>query len=119
MPDSTGVQNKMEEITTFDAIVVGSGISGGWAAKELCEKGLKTLVLERGRNVEHIKDYPTANTPIWDFKLRGALPKKYWTQILISAGLPDMMPQQRISLSKMQTILTYRKNLLNGYVVTR
>ncbi|WP_447642362.1 MULTISPECIES: GMC oxidoreductase [Chitinophagaceae] len=76
MPDSTGVQNQMEEITTFDAIVVGSGISGGWAAKELCEKGLKTLVLERGRNVEHIKDYPTANTPVWDFKLRGAVPKK-------------------------------------------
>ena len=45
---------------TFDAIVIGSGMSGGWAAKELCEKGFKTLVLERGRNVEHIKDYPTA-----------------------------------------------------------
>ena len=40
---------------TYDAIVIGSGISGGWAAKELCEKGLKTLVLERGRNIEHIK----------------------------------------------------------------
>ncbi len=40
----------------YDAIVIGSGISGGWAAKELCEKGLKTLVLERGRNVEHIKN---------------------------------------------------------------
>ncbi len=45
---------------TFDAIVIGSGISGGWAAKELCEHGLKTLVLERGRDVKHIKDYPTA-----------------------------------------------------------
>ena len=42
----------------FDAIVVGSGISGGWAAKELCENGLKTLVLERGRMVKHIEDYP-------------------------------------------------------------
>ena len=42
--------------THFDAIVIGSGISGGWAAKELCEKGLKTLVIERGRKVEHIKD---------------------------------------------------------------
>ncbi len=41
----------------FDAIVIGSGISGGWAAKELCEKGLKVLMLERGKNVEHIKDY--------------------------------------------------------------
>ena len=43
----------------YDAIVVGTGISGGWAAKELCENGLKTLVLERGRMVKHIGDYPT------------------------------------------------------------
>jgi choline dehydrogenase-like flavoprotein len=55
---------------TFDAIVVGSGISGGWAAKELCEKGLRTLVLERGRNVEHIRDYPTASLNPWDFEYR-------------------------------------------------
>jgi choline dehydrogenase-like flavoprotein len=55
----------------YDAIVIGSGITGGWAAKELSEKGLKTLVLERGRNVEHIKDYPTANMPPWEFKHRG------------------------------------------------
>src|SRR5690606_30297663 len=52
----------------YDAIVIGSGISGGWAAMELCKKGLKTLVLERGRNVEHIKDYPTANLSPWEFK---------------------------------------------------
>ena len=52
----------------FDAIVVGTGISGGWAAKELTEKGLKTLVLERGRMVSHIDDYPTANMDPWDFK---------------------------------------------------
>ena len=56
---------------TFDAIVIGSGITGGWAAKELCEKGLKTLVLERGRNVEHVKDYPTTSTPPWEFAHRG------------------------------------------------
>ena len=56
---------------TYDAIVVGSGISGGWAAKELCEKGLKTIVLERGRNVEHVKDYTTANWDPWNFKYRG------------------------------------------------
>ncbi len=55
----------------FDAIVVGSGISGGWAAKELCEAGLKTLVLERGRDVQHIKDYPTANLAPWEFPHRG------------------------------------------------
>jgi len=53
---------------TYDAIVVGSGISGGWAAKELTEKGLKTLVLERGPMVRHIEDYPTATTDPWDFK---------------------------------------------------
>jgi choline dehydrogenase-like flavoprotein len=55
---------------TYDAIVIGSGISGGWAAKELCEKGLKTLVLERGRDVEHLKDYPTAMKNPWDFEHR-------------------------------------------------
>jgi choline dehydrogenase-like flavoprotein len=57
--------------TTFDAIVIGTGISGGWAAKELCEGGLKTLVLERGRNVEHITDYPTADKDIWELPFRG------------------------------------------------
>jgi len=55
----------------YDAIVIGTGISGGWAAKELCENGLKTLVLERGRMVEHIKDYPTMNMDPWDFAHRG------------------------------------------------
>jgi choline dehydrogenase-like flavoprotein len=59
---------------TFDAIVVGSGMSGGWAAKELAEKGLKTLVLERGRDVKHLKDYPTTNMPPWEFEHRGQLP---------------------------------------------
>lgn len=56
---------------TFDAIVIGSGISGGWAAKELTEKGLKTLVLERGRDVKHLKDYPTTNKMPWEFDHRG------------------------------------------------
>ncbi len=59
---------------TYDAIVIGSGISGGWAAKELCDKGLKTLVLERGRNIEHLKDYPTATKNPWEFPHRGQLP---------------------------------------------
>lgn len=57
---------KAKQQNTYDAIVVGTGISGGWAAKELTEKGLKTLVLERGRNVEHIKDYPTTNLNPWE-----------------------------------------------------
>jgi choline dehydrogenase-like flavoprotein len=60
---------------TYDAIVVGSGISGGWAAKELTEKGLKVLLLERGRNLEHIKDYTHALTPPWEIPHRGARPK--------------------------------------------
>lgn len=59
---------------TYDVIVVGSGASGGWAAKEFCEKGLKTLVLERGRDVKHIKDYPTASKAPWDMEYRGTLP---------------------------------------------
>jgi len=58
---------------TYDAIVVGSGISGGWAAKELTEKGLKTLLLERGRNIEHVKDYTTAMKAPWEFKHRGRI----------------------------------------------
>jgi choline dehydrogenase-like flavoprotein len=53
---------KAKKANTYDAIVVGSGISGGWAAKELTEKGLTVLMLERGRNIEHVKDYATANT---------------------------------------------------------
>ena len=56
---------------TYDAIVIGSGISGGWAAKELTEKGLKTILLERGQNVEHVKDYVNANKNPWDFPHRG------------------------------------------------
>ena len=51
----------------FDAIVIGTGISGGWAAKELCESGLKTLVLERGHMLKHVEDYKTANMESWDF----------------------------------------------------
>jgi choline dehydrogenase-like flavoprotein len=67
------------QTASFDAIVIGSGISGGWAAKELCERGLKTLVLERGRDVRHIKDYPTMSLRPWDLDLRGANPRE-WEQ---------------------------------------
>lgn len=62
---------------TFDAIVIGSGISGGWAAKELTEKGLKTLVLERGQDVKHIVDYPTTNLMPWEFEHRGQLSPEF------------------------------------------
>jgi len=59
---------------TFDAIVIGSGISGGWAAKEFTEKGLKTLVLERGRDVKHVVDYPTTNLYPYELEHRGEVP---------------------------------------------
>lgn len=62
-----------EKENTYDAIVVGTGISGGWAAKELTEKGLKTLVLERGRPVQHVVDYPTMTKDPWQFENAGRL----------------------------------------------
>jgi choline dehydrogenase-like flavoprotein len=71
MPDdSLHVNNKAVKQNTYDAIVIGSGISGGWAAKELCEKGLKVLMLERGRDFQHIKDYETTGKNPWDFEHR-------------------------------------------------
>src|SRR5688572_19586333 len=72
MNDSKKVNFNIEAkgLNTYDAIVVGSGISGGWAAKELCEKGLKTIVLERGRDVKHIEDYPTAHLHPWELPHR-------------------------------------------------
>jgi len=66
-----------KEQNTYDAIVIGSGISGGWAAKELCDKGLKTLVLERGRSVVHNQDYPTATKNPWEFSHRGQLTQAF------------------------------------------
>jgi len=74
--DTLNVNNKGVAQNTYDAIVIGSGISGGWAAKELCEHGLKTLVLERGRNVVHLKDYPTATKNPWDFPHRQQLTRE-------------------------------------------
>ena len=73
---------------TYDAIVIGSGISGGWAAKELTEKGLKTLVLERGRDVKHVVDYPTTNMMPYEFKHRNEIPlaKREANPILSRAG---------------------------------
>ncbi len=69
-----GDNNDTIKNRTFDAIVIGSGISGGWAAKELTEKGLKTLVVERGRQVKHLVDYPTTNMNPWEFEHRNQLP---------------------------------------------
>jgi choline dehydrogenase-like flavoprotein len=78
--DTLRINNKAMAQNSFDAIVVGSGISGGWAAKELCEKGLKTLVLERGRQVEHNKDYPTANKTVWQMDHRGQITTQMKTE---------------------------------------
>src|SRR6476469_3780993 len=72
MPGDPILNIKAKQKNTYDAIIVGSGISGGWAAKELCEKGLKVLLLERGRNVVH-GDYPTATKDPWDFPHRLSL----------------------------------------------
>ncbi len=83
----------MNKEDQYDAIVVGTGISGGWAAKELCEKGLKTLVLERGRMVNHITDYTTANLDTWDFPYKNELSeedkKKYHKQLRVNWAPKD------------------------------
>jgi len=76
----------------YDAIVIGTGITGGWAAKELCEKGLKTLVLERGRMVKHIVDYPTMYKDPWDFTYKGKLTqeeKKHQLKQTRTGYVPD------------------------------
>src|SRR3978361_2019852 len=70
--DTVNINGKAKIDNTYDAIVIGSGISGGWAAKELTERGLKTIMLERGRDFEHIKDYKTANYAPWEFEHHGA-----------------------------------------------
>ena len=78
------LNTKAKKQNTYDAIVVGTGISGGWAAKELTEKGLKTLVLERGRMVEHLTDYPTMNKAPWELpyndRLTAEESKDYYVQ---------------------------------------
>ncbi len=76
MGDTLHINSGGVQQNTYDAIVIGSGISGGWAAKELCDHGIKTLLLERGKNVVHLKDYPTATMAPWDFPHRGQMPLK-------------------------------------------
>lgn len=79
--------------SVYDAIVVGTGISGGWAAKELCEKGLKTLVLDRGRMVKHVENYPTMHDDPWDYPFKGELTReekaKYHKQIRVGWAPKD------------------------------
>ena len=94
MPDAIEAANlsaKGKKSHTFDAIVVGSGITGGWVAKELCEKGLKTLVLERGRSIDPSKDFQTAMKESWELPNRGELTPKFRDEnpILAQVGVLD------------------------------
>jgi choline dehydrogenase-like flavoprotein len=73
--DTVNVNNKAQAKNTYDAIVIGSGISGGWAAKELTERGLKTIMLERGRNFEHLKELMNQSWIIGQMILMHRIPK--------------------------------------------
>jgi choline dehydrogenase-like flavoprotein len=99
---------------TYDAIVIGSGISGGWAAKELTGKGLRTLVLERGRDVRHVVDYPTTMLQPWEFEHRGQLPYEVKQENPIVSKCYAFMKAQRSFLPKIKNILMYKKSLLIG-----
>jgi choline dehydrogenase-like flavoprotein len=88
------IGHSSKEKSSYDAIVIGSGISGGWAAMELCKKGMKTLMLERGRDVQHIKDYPTANLNPWDFEYRLNHTQKEYEQNPIQSFVSDAADQQ-------------------------
>ncbi|MFO1466255.1 MAG: GMC family oxidoreductase [Steroidobacteraceae bacterium] len=93
--------------TDFDAIVVGSGITGGWAAKELCERGLKVLVLERGRMVEHGRDYPTEHLPPWKIPSRNLADRPLYDS--------DYPIQQRARGFDFTTLHFWNNDRLNPY----
>lgn len=100
----------MSNTTQFDAIVVGSGITGGWAAKELCEKGLKVLVLERGRNVEHGKDYSTEHMPPWNMPNRNLPDRDLYAS--------DYYVQRNARGFDSTTLRYFNNDRLNPYVQT-
>ena len=95
--------------TDFDAIVIGSGISGGWAAKELTEKGLKTLVLERGREIEHIRDYQGEHQPSWRYEFRNYGDRKVYER--------DYPIQSSFGWFEEQNRQFWNNDRLNPYVV--
>lgn len=97
--------------TDFDAIVVGSGISGGWAAKELTENGLKTLVLERGREIEHISDYQGEHQPPWHYKFRHYGDRKLYER--------DYPIQSRFGWFDEHNRQFWNNDRLNPYVVDK
>lgn len=89
--DTLYLNNKAVAQNSYDAIVIGTGMSGGWAMKELTEKGLTVLALERGRPLKHIKDYDTATLNEWELPARGQLDQKFINDnpILVRAGVAD------------------------------
>ncbi|NNE76121.1 MAG: GMC family oxidoreductase [Pricia sp.] len=111
----------MNQEEGYDAIVVGTGISGGWAAKELCENGLKTLVLERGRMVKHIEDYPTMNDDPWDYPLKGQLSrqdkKKYHIQRRLNWAPDDTNKHFFVNDLEHPYVETKRFDWIRGYQV--
>ncbi|MEO1010475.1 MAG: GMC family oxidoreductase [Bacteroidota bacterium] len=111
----------MNQEEVYDAIVVGTGISGGWAAKELCESGLKTLVLERGRMVEHLKDYPTMNLDPWDMPYKGQLSavdkKKYHKQLRVNWAPRDDVKHFFVNDLEHPYVETKRFDWIRGYHV--
>ena len=110
--------NAFEKSVSYDAIVIGSGITGGWAAKELCEKGLKTLMLERGRDVRHIKDYPTANLNPWDFEYRLNNTNKESTENPIRSGTSDESDRMFYVSDKEHPYIQHKPfNWIRGYQV--
>jgi len=119
MGDTLNINNKGVQQNTYDAIIIGSGISGGWAAKELCDHGIKTLLLERGKNVVHIKDYPTATKNPWDFPHRGEMPLASAKENPIVSRCYAYNETSQHFFVKDNDILTYRKSLSTGFGVTR
>lgn len=117
---SFNIQSTGRSEHTFDAIVIGSGISGGWAAKELCEQGLKTLVLERGRNIVHNQDYPTATKDPWEFEHRGHLSQKFLNEnplISKAAGISESTAHFFIRDSDHPYVQEKPFNWVRGYQV--
>jgi len=105
---------------TFDAIVVGSGISGGWSAKELTGKGLRTLLLERGRDVRHVTDYPTTMMQPWEFEHLGQIPKAMRDANPIASRCYAFNEDAaHFFWSKTRSIRTSRKNPSTGFGATR
>ena len=117
------LNTKARRERTYDAIVVGSGITGGWAAKELTERGLKTLVLERGGQVRHIEDYPTANADPWQSKYpRGRLPAaelkaKYPVQQRTGYALTEQTQHFFVRDDENPYVETKRFDWIRGYHV--